>query len=196
MSNGTVTVSAIEKQRLRRELRDRRARFVGALPPSVRAMAFRVLPRPVMARLPDCATVALYHAVGYEAPTERLAHQLSDLGFMLAMPRIGSSPGQMDFAFWSPDTILQPGPFRTLQPGPGAPALVPDVIVTPMVGFDPLLSRLGQGGGYYDRAFAAYPDALRIGLAWSVQQVDALPVESFDRPLDLVVTEGAIHERP
>lgn len=196
MSNGPVTVTAIEKQRLRRELRQRRTLFVNALPPSVRAMAFRILPRPVLARLPACATVALYHAIGHEAPTERLSHQLADLGFTLAMPRIGDSAGQMDFALWSPDTILRPGPFRTLQPGPAAPALAPDVIVAPMLGFDHGLSRLGQGGGYYDRAFAAYPDALRIGLAWSVQQVDLLPVESFDRPLDLIVTEGAIHERP
>lgn len=195
MTNGTASVSAIEKQRLRRELRDRRARFVGALPPSVRALAFRVLPRPLLERIPDAAVIALYHAVSHEAPTERLAHQLTDLGYTLAMPRIGDTPGAMDFALWSPETILQPSRFRTLQPGPDAPVESPDVIIAPLLGFDSALARLGQGGGYYDRAFAAHPDALRIGLAWSVQQVDTLPVEPFDRPLDIVLTEGAWHER-
>ena len=48
---------------------------------------------------------------------------------------------------------------------------------------------LGFGGGYYDRAFAAYPDAIRIGIGWSVQECDSLPHEDHDMPLNAVLTE-------
>ena len=51
-------------------------------------------------------------------------------------------------------------------------------------------NRLGQGAGQYDRAFAAHPAAWRIGVAWSVQQVDALAPDPWDVPLHAIVTES------
>jgi 5-formyltetrahydrofolate cyclo-ligase len=186
--------SGMSKQALRRLLRDRRARFVEALSPSAHALAFHVLPAPVVRRLPAGGTVALYHAIGDEAPTRPIAEQLDALGFALALPRIEPDARTMVFASWHPDRQLHPGAFRTLQPAPDAPAVTPDVIIAPLVGFDDALNRLGQGGGFYDRGFAAHPDALRIGLAWSVQRIPHVPVEPFDLPLDLVVTEAAFYE--
>ena len=67
--------------------------------------------------------------------------------------------------------------------------MIPDIILTPMLAFDGRLNRLGQGAGYYDRVFARYPDAWRVGIAWSMQQVSALTAESWDVPLHAVATE-------
>lgn len=186
--------SDLTKQAMRRMLRDRRARFVRALSPAAHGLAFHVLPAPVLRRLPAGGTIALYHAVGDEAPTRPIAEQLAQRGFALALPRIDSDARNMVFASWHPDRQLHPGSFRTFQPSPDAPVVTPDVIIAPVVGFDAALNRLGQGGGFYDRAFAACPDALRIGLAWSVQMVESVPVEPFDLPLDLMVTEAAFYE--
>jgi 5-formyltetrahydrofolate cyclo-ligase len=72
----------------------------------------------------------------------------------------------------------------------------PDIILTPLLGFDHLLHRLGQGAGHYDRAFAALPGARRIGVAWSVQHVDPLPTDPWDVPLHAVITEQGWFERP
>ncbi len=185
----------VEKTLLRKALRDRRARYVGGLSPSVRGIAFRVLPSPLLRRLTPGATIALYYATGDEAPTANIANQLDELGYRLALPRLDRQTSAMTFAAWDMDRVLVPGPFRTLQPDGEAADVTPDVIFTPLVGFDPALNRLGQGGGYYDRAFATHPDALRIGLAWSAQQVDRVPVDRHDRPLDIIVTEAAILEK-
>jgi 5-formyltetrahydrofolate cyclo-ligase len=76
-----------------------------------------------------------------------------------------------------------------LQPLLSAEACAPDLILTPLVGFDRALNRLGQGAGYYDRAFAARPDSLRIGIAWSIQECDGLMTDPWDMPLDAVLTE-------
>jgi 5-formyltetrahydrofolate cyclo-ligase len=51
------------------------------------------------------------------------------------------------------------------------------------------MRRLGQGAGFYDRAFARLPAARRIGLAWSAQEADALPADPWDVPLHAVATE-------
>jgi len=193
-----MTQSPNERDRLRTLLRGRRKAFVAGLLPSVRTLAFRILPSPVMALLAPGARIALYRPVGYEAPTESIAHSLDDLGFPLCLPRLGGEPADphfMDFAAWSPDDMLLPGPNRIPQPDFAAEAVMPDVAFIPLVGFDTALNRLGQGAGHYDRALEKLPDTLKIGLAWSVQQVAQIPAESWDVPLDLIVTEQRIFER-
>lgn len=187
-------MAPVDKSALRKLLRDRRARFLSALPPSARGLAFRVLPSLVVRRLTPGSTISLYYATPDEAPTANIAAQLDDLGLALALPRIDKD-GAMQFARWDMEHILVPGPFRTLQPDADAATVTPDAIIAPLVGFDGALNRLGQGGGYYDRAFAAYPDALRIGLGWSAQQIERIPAEDHDLPLDIIVTEAAMLER-
>ena len=64
-----------------------------------------------------------------------------------------------------------------------------------LVAFDRSLNRLGQGGGHYDRTFEKYPDAIRIGLAWSVQEADNIPVERHDVTLHAIVTESELIQK-
>jgi 5-formyltetrahydrofolate cyclo-ligase len=189
---------ATDRSLLRAALRAKRKTFVSGLPQSVRNLAFSVLPSPVMALLPPGAQIALYKPVGGEVRTDAIALGLFDLGFQLSLPRLGGKAGDphfMDFASWLPDDMLVPGPTRILQPDYATEAVIPDVVFTPLLGFDRALNRLGQGAGHYDRALETLPDALKIGLAWSVQMVDRLPVEPWDIPLDIVVTEISIFER-
>jgi 5-formyltetrahydrofolate cyclo-ligase len=58
-----------------------------------------------------------------------------------------------------------------------------------LLAFDADGGRLGQGGGYYDRTFAALPDVVRIGFAYAGQQVEQLPIEGHDVRLHGVLTE-------
>lgn len=193
-----MTKPLTERDSLRAMLRARRKAFVTLLSPSIRTLAFRVLPSPVMALIAPDARIALYRPVGCEAPTDAIAQNLADLDFPLCLPRLGGDPDDphfMDFAAWTPGDSLLRGPNRIPQPDFDAEAVVPDVAFVPLVGFDAALNRLGQGAGHYDRALEKLPDTLKIGLAWSVQQVDRLPAESWDIPLDLIVTEQCIFER-
>jgi 5-formyltetrahydrofolate cyclo-ligase len=185
-----------DRAALRTALRQRRKAHVAALPASVRGLAFRVLPSPVMALLPPGGRIALYRAMGSEAPTEALIDFLDARGFQLCLPRLGADTSvEMEFAAWHPDDILVPGQLNIPQPSDKAAVVVPDVVLTPLVGFDPALNRMGNGAGYYDRYFARHDIAMRIGLAWSAQMVDALPVEPWDVPLHMILTEQRIYER-
>jgi len=188
--------NAADKADLRVLARDQRRAFVATLDPLAHRLAFKVLPSPLARRLADARTVALYMGLDDEAPAQRLAAPLIAMGKRVALPRVLDRLGSMDFLPWTPDAPLVPGPFRTSHPEPGDGPVTPDAIIAPLVGFDRALNRLGQGGGYYDRAFARFPDALRIGLAWSAQELDDVPADPWDLPLDIILTEAELIEGP
>ncbi|WP_375197022.1 5-formyltetrahydrofolate cyclo-ligase [Sphingobium sp.] len=183
-----------DKTTLRASAREKRRAFVSLLDPLAHRLAFKVIPSPLAQRLADAQVVALYMGLDDEAPAQRLAAPLQAMGKTIALPRVLDRLGSMDFLQWQPDEPLQPGPFRTSHPEPGAGPVVPDAIIAPLVGFDRAMNRLGQGGGYYDRAFARYPDALRIGLGWSVQEQESVPADPWDLPLHLILTEVELIE--
>ena len=68
--------------------------------------------------------------------------------------------------------------------------------LAPLVGFDEACYRLGYGGGYFDRTLAALsPRALAIGVGFELPQIETIYPQSFDIPMDLIVTEAGIRER-
>jgi 5-formyltetrahydrofolate cyclo-ligase len=69
----------------------------------------------------------------------------------------------------------------------------PILAFTPAVAVDQFGTRLGMGKGYYDRFFAQFPQALRVAVIFQIQfSKDPLPVDSWDQPLDWIVTESMI----
>lgn len=89
---------------------------------------------------------------------------------------------------------LQPGTYGILEPAAescriGQAADV-DVVIVPGVVFDRAGYRIGYGGGYYDRFLPQLkPRTLFVGVAFSLQVVDRLTREAFDRQLDVLVTD-------
>ena len=76
-------------------------------------------------------------------------------------------------------------------PEPTGPAVDPmavDVILVPGVGFSRDGRRLGQGGGYYDRLLTQVA-ALKVGVAFSCQISEQIPVQAHDQAMDVIVTE-------
>ncbi|HVX57182.1 MAG TPA: 5-formyltetrahydrofolate cyclo-ligase [Candidatus Saccharimonadales bacterium] len=85
------------------------------------------------------------------------------------------------------------GQWRIVSVGTDKPAAEPrfDVIIVPMLGFDPqTLYRIGYGGGYYDRFLAEQPQAHKIGVCFEAGKLQQLPAEPHDVAMDLIVTEG------
>lgn len=185
------------KAGLRKNLRTARRAHVAALDPRIRALMFRRPPSPVLAMIPEGATVAVYVATPDEAPTATYAQYFHEAGHKVALPWFATRDAPMAFREWtSPwvDELLVPGPWKgVMQPADNAAELVPDVLFVPLVGFNAEGGRLGQGGGHYDRWLEAHPDALPIGLAWDCQLADDLPREPHDLPLHAVVTPTRIY---
>ncbi|MDI1295948.1 MAG: 5-formyltetrahydrofolate cyclo-ligase [bacterium] len=193
MSDDSFDATA-DKTMLRTIARQRRRNFVATLDSLAHRLAFKALPSPLVRRIADAQSVAIYMGLDDEAPAQRLAVQLGTMGKTVALPRVLDRLGSMDFLTWRHEDQLFPGLFGTSHPEPGGAPVAPDVIIAPLLGFDRAMNRLGQGGGYYDRAFARYPDALRIGLAWSIQEYDAVPADPWDLPLHMILTEVELIE--
>jgi len=183
-----------DKDALRLSVRATRGAYVEGLDQMAHRLAFRAVPTPVRALLAGRQCIALYWALDDEAPAQRLAEALMADGKTLCLPRVIDRMGSMEFRTWEPGDALEEGRFRTRHPSTDAPVVHPDAIIAPLIAFDSALMRLGQGGGYYDRAFARYDHALRIGLAWSAQQIDKVPADPWDVPLHMVITERSLIE--
>jgi 5-formyltetrahydrofolate cyclo-ligase len=70
--------------------------------------------------------------------------------------------------------------------------MTPDFILVPLLAFDANGNRLGYGAGYYDRTFAALPNAFRLGCAFAAQEFGEIPVGPEDVMLHAVATEDGV----
>ena len=113
----------------------------------------------------------------------------------VGVPVVTGEAKPLRFARWEPGVALTANAFGTQVPQ-DLRFMVPEILIIPLVAFDLNGARLGYGGGFYDRTLAelrAKGPVLAVGLAYAAQQTTSLPVENTDQPLDLIVTEAAIH---
>lgn len=86
--------------------------------------------------------------------------------------------------------------FGTVGPGPEAAVLDPVLMLVPLAAFDGQGNRIGYGAGYYDRAIARLKakgmTPRLVGIAFDCQQVEAVPFEPHDMPLDAMLTESGL----
>ena len=188
-----------DKAHLRDQLRRARAR----LTPKQQAQAGRRAAAR-LARLPrftHARRIAAYVARGGElnpAPALALARRR---GLQCYLPVL--HPGgqrRLLFARWREGARMKPNRYGIPEPQTRihiAPCRL-DIVLVPLVGFDLSGTRLGMGGGYYDRTFAfrsrmhRFVRPLLVGYAHACQRTGHLPRSPWDVALDWVVTDKAI----
>ena len=146
--------------------------------------------------IPAGAIVAGYHAHRDEADPALLLQALARMGAHVAFPRVTAKGAALDFHRVPDGEILQPGAFGIHEPLAHWPRATPDILLVPLLAYDDQGTRLGYGGGYYDRTLAALPHARAIGIAYAGQRVDFLPRDAHDCRLDAILTENGLTEFP
>lgn len=149
---------------------------------------------PLAARFPDPAgkVAALYYGLGSEVSPRILADQLAEHGWTLALPSVEGEAGEMVFRHWDRARPLVHDAIGLNAPPRDCEVLQPDLIIVPLLAFDRDGGRLGQGGGYYDRALAVLRErgeVFVLGLGYSGQEAADLPHEPHDQALDAILTE-------
>ena len=129
-------------------------------------------------------------------------YEIDDLGMLnflrkkkanISLPIIREN-NQMDFFEWKNKNPLKINKYGIVEPL-SVKKIYPDIIFVPLVAYDKKLNRLGYGGGFYDRyieKITKFKKIVKIGLAFSYQELKVIPVSKLDKKLDFVVTEKKI----
>ena len=174
----------------RQGLRQRYIRARESLTPEERAeKSSRAVER--IAELPEfrqASVVMIYRAVRGEMTLEQLPGHPAARGKRCAGPGTMQAmiPGGWKEGFRG---IPEPDPVCSEEVAPEEI----DLVICPGAAFDRECTRLGMGGGYYDRFLPRCGKAAVILAAFEAQRADRLPREQWDIPMDRVVTEERIY---
>jgi len=134
-----------------------------------------------------------YIPVKYEMDCLNVLNDLEKNGYKISLPVIRKN-NQMEFCKWSFKEPLVLNKFGIPEPHFDK-ITFPDVLLVPLVCFDKKRYRIGYGGGYYDRYIKKLEkkkNFLSIGFAFSFQQINKVPINKYDKKLDLILTDRSI----
>jgi 5-formyltetrahydrofolate cyclo-ligase len=141
------------------------------------------------------AIVSGYWPIRSEIDPLPLMRQLAAHGAGLALPVIVGRDQPLIFRAWSADAPMLPGLLGIMQPSPQAGVVEPDIVLVPLAAFDRAGHRIGYGAGHYDRTLVqlrGLKTVVTVGVAFAVQEIDAVPALPHDVRLDYVLTEDGI----
>lgn len=148
--------------------------------------------------------IAVYLPADGELDTTPIVARARAMGKTLYLPvLLPHGDSRLWFARYDAGEPLVDNRFGIPEPARAARTRVSplalDLVLAPLVAFDPQGHRLGMGGGFYDRSFAYLLRHTRwlrprlIGLAHDFQYRPHLPHQPWDVPLHAVVTEQAVY---
>ena len=147
-----------------------------------------LLERPVM-------TLGVYWPFQAEFDPRALIDWVIVRGFAVALPEVFDKKGPLEYCAWRPGEALVDGVWDIPIPK-AREVVVPDAVLAPLVGFDRQCYRLGYGGGYFDRTLAAFSTRpFAIGVGYEISRIETIFPQSFDMPMDVIVTEALIRRR-
>lgn len=141
--------------------------------------------------------VALCWPYRNEYDARHLARRLREKGARTALPVVVAPRQALIFRLWQPGDRLEKGAYDIPYPA-GGDAVIPDVILVPMNGFDSHGFRLGYGGGYFDRTLAVLRGGnsvrpVAIGVAYEMARMATIHPQPYDIAMDYVVTERGVY---
>lgn len=143
-------------------------------------------------------TILCFVSFGTEVMTHEFIKQALVEGKRVLVPYIRTKAEGMLASELKDFSELEVGYYNILAPKEDCLRLIneqPDLVIVPSVAFSQDGYRIGYGGGFYDRYLGAQTDRSHtIGIAFSVQVVDRVPVEDFDIPVDQLITEEAVYD--
>lgn len=141
------------------------------------------------------ARLAFCWPIKGEYDARHLARTLRERGALTALPVVIAPKQPLAFREWHPGTELATGPLDIPYPA-NSPEVMPNAVLLPMNGWDHAGYRLGYGGGFFDRTLANLPKKPAvIGVTYELAKMDTIHPQSWDIPVDWVVTERGVYRR-
>ncbi|HXQ53400.1 MAG TPA: 5-formyltetrahydrofolate cyclo-ligase [Stellaceae bacterium] len=141
------------------------------------------------------ALVGIYWPIRREFDPLPLARRLVMGGAEFALPMVVGKGQPLEFRRWAPGVPMATGVYDIPYPADG-PAVVPRLLIVPLLGFDAAGYRLGYGAGYYDRTLASYhPRPATIGVGFELGRLATIHPQPHDIAMDEIVTEAGFFRR-
>ena len=131
-----------------------------------------------------------YYSYNYEIDTLDILKTLEKNNYLISLPKINKN-NSMTFYQWSFKDPLSINIYGIPEPI-SKKKVKPEILLVPLVAFDSDLNRLGYGGGFYDKYISRVEKdkkIIKIGLGFSFQKIDKLPINQYDKKLDYIITE-------
>jgi 5-formyltetrahydrofolate cyclo-ligase len=155
------------------------------------------LDRHLWRSFPGLATskLAFYWPIRGEYDARPLTQKLREHGAVTALPVVVGARQPLVFREWQPGVALASGPLGISYPV-GSDPVVPTAMLVPMLGWDEAGYRLGYGAGFFDRTLASLtPRPVVIGVSYELGKLKTIHPQSWDIPMDWVVTERGTYRR-
>lgn len=180
----------------RKSERERLIALRMGIPPSVRRDAGEHIAQALQTIIAERQGIlGIYWPFRAEFDPRPLVDRLAAAGREVALPVVVDKKGPLEYRAWAPGEPLTAGVWDIPIPEKRE-VVIPSLVLAPLVGFDRACYRLGYGGGYFDRTLGSLePRPLAIGVGYAMQAIDTIYPQSFDIPMDLIVTEGGIRRR-
>jgi 5-formyltetrahydrofolate cyclo-ligase len=146
----------------------------------------------LLSGFPKATVVAGYWPIGTELDVRHTLSHLDLIGFGCALPVVVAKGEPLTFRTWTPQVLMERSGLGILAPASTVPEVDPDVLLVPLLSFDRAGYRLGYGAGFYDRTLERLRRSKRVtavGIGFAAQEVDSVPRDQYDQPLDWLVTE-------
>lgn len=143
----------------------------------------------------EARAVSAFHPVRDEPDTLVLLDALAARGIVTTLPITGGRGERLTFRAFRPGDATVPGAMRIPEPSPEALLVEPDLLFVPLAAFDRRGHRIGYGAGHYDRTLSflrAQRPTIAVGVAYAICEVEAVPDEPHDEPLDYVLTDAEL----
>lgn len=179
-----------EKRKLREAMQAKRMQMPHAAMLSASlSVARQFADHPILAFAPSFAG---YRAMRGELDVMEIFKLMARYDKRTALPCV-TAEKSLIYRAWKLGEPLSRHTLGMEEPAPDAPEIAPSIILVPLLAFDGEGYRLGYGGGYYDRTMEALRSQpsppLFVGVGYSMQEVELVPTDERDAPLDGILTE-------
>lgn len=191
------STAGLELEDAKQALRDAVRTYRGSRSPRQREEAAAGFATNGVEAVGGARCVAAYVSAAAEPDTSALLDALHARGVRVLLPVLGPGLARCWGEYTAREDLAQRAPGRPLEPAGEVfgPETIGDaeVVIAPALAIDPLGNRLGQGGGWYDRALLhRRPDAPVFAMVHEAELVTlgSLPRAEHDIGVDGVITEA------
>ena len=135
--------------------------------------------------------ISFYWPIGSEIDTRPSMAALNDFGSLISLA--STEKNNIIYRLWMPDDLIKINKMGIQIDTQEVNK--PDIIICPLIGFDKNLNRLGRGGGYYDKSLLKLNNTIKIGFAYSIQEIDKVPMEKHVINMDAIITDKFIYAK-